>query len=57
MRASTSQDKKKKKKQYIHSSKESASNAGDTQEGGNIPGLGRPPEVGNDKPIQYSCHI
>ena len=57
MRASTSQKKKKKKKQYIHSSKESASNAGDTQEGGNIPGLGRPPEVGNDKPIQYSCHI
>ena len=27
-------------------------NAGDT---GSIPGLGRPPGVGNGNPLQYSC--
>ena len=32
--------------------KESACNAGDT---GLTPGLGRSPEEGNDKPLQYSC--
>ena len=32
--------------------KESASNAGDL---GRIPGLGRFPEAGHGKPLQYSC--
>ena len=30
-------------------------NAGDTGEGGLIPGLGRSPEEGNGNPLQYSC--
>ena len=33
-------------------SEESACNVGDL---GSIPGLGRPPEVGNGNPLQYSC--
>ena len=33
-------------------SKESACNAGDL---GSIPGLGRSPEGGHGKPLQYSC--
>ena len=33
-------------------SKQSACNAGDL---GSIPGLGRFPEEGNGKPLQYSC--
>ena len=33
-------------------SKHSACNAGDL---GSIPGLGRFPEEGNGKPLQYSC--
>ena len=40
---------KKKKK------KEPACNAGDERYSGSIPGLGRYPEVGNGKPLQYSC--
>ena len=32
--------------------KESACNAGDS---GSIPGLGKSPGEGNDKPFQYSC--
>ena len=30
-------------------------NAGDTRDRGSIPGLGRLPEVGNGKSLQYSC--
>jgi len=30
-------------------------NAGDTEEAGLIPGSGRSPGRGNDKPLQYSC--
>ena len=30
-------------------------NAGDTRDGGSIPGLGRSPGVGNSAPLQYSC--
>ena len=30
-------------------------NAGDARDGGLIPGLGRPPGVGNGNPPQYSC--
>ena len=30
-------------------------NAGDTRDVGSIPGLGRPPGVGNGIPFQYSC--
>ena len=30
-------------------------NAGDTKDVGSIPGSGRPPGVGNDNPVQYSC--
>ena len=30
-------------------------NAGDTGDVGLIPGSGRSPEVGNGKPLQYSC--
>ena len=29
--------------------------AGDTEDTGSIPGLGRPPGVGNGSPLQYSC--
>ena len=29
-------------------------NAGDIRDGGSIPGLGRPPGVGNGNPLQYS---
>ena len=35
--------------------KESACNAGDTEDEGFIPGLGRSPGGGNDNPLQYSC--
>ena len=37
------------------SGKESARNAGDTEDGGSIPGLGRSLGRGNDNPLQYSC--
>ena len=30
-------------------------NAGDTIDEGSIPGLGRPPGIGNDNPLQYCC--
>ena len=30
-------------------------NAGDTGDGGPVPGLGRSPGVVNGKPLQYSC--
>ena len=30
-------------------------NTGDSRDMGSIPGLGRPPEVGNGNPLQYSC--
>ena len=30
-------------------------NAGDTGDGGSVPGLGRSPGVGNGNPLQYSC--
>ena len=30
-------------------------NAGDTGDGGSIPGLGRSPGRGNGNPLQYSC--
>ena len=30
-------------------------NAGDKRDLGLIPGLGRFPEIGNGKPLQYSC--
>ena len=30
-------------------------NAGDTRDVGSIPGLGRPPGVGNGTPLQYCC--
>ena len=30
-------------------------NAGDTRDAGSIPGSERSPEVGNGKPLQYSC--
>ena len=29
--------------------------AGDARDPGSIPGLGRPPGVGNGNPLQYSC--
>ena len=35
--------------------KESACSVGDTGDMGSIPGLGRPPGVGNGIPFQYSC--
>ena len=35
--------------------KESACNAGDTEDMGSIPELGRFPGAGNDNPLQYSC--
>ena len=34
--------------------KESACNAGDTEDTGSIPGSGRSPGEGNDNPLQYS---
>ena len=34
---------------------ESSCNAGDTREGGSIPGLGRSPGGGHGNPLQYSC--
>ena len=37
------------------SGKESACNAGNTGDGGLIPGSGRPPGGGNSNPLQYSC--
>jgi len=36
-------------------SKESACNAGDTEDMGLIPGSGRSLEEGNGNPLQYSC--
>ena len=30
-------------------------NAGDTEDAGLIPGLGKSSGVGNDNPLQYSC--
>ena len=35
--------------------KESTCNAGDTGDGGLIPGSGRSPEGGSGNPFQYSC--
>ena len=35
--------------------KESACNAGDTEDAGLIPGLERSPGGGQDNPLQYSC--
>ena len=35
--------------------KESACNAGDPEDSGSIPGLGRSPGGGHDNPLQYSC--
>ena len=35
--------------------KESICSAGGTEDSGSIPGLGRSPEEGNGKPLQYSC--
>ena len=35
--------------------KESACNAGDAEDSGLIPGLGRSPGEGNGNPLQYSC--
>ena len=35
--------------------KNSPANTGDTRDAGSIPGLGRPPRVGNGNPLQYSC--
>ena len=32
-----------------------STNAGDTGDGGLIPGWGRSPGKGNDNPLQYSC--
>ena len=37
------------------SGKESACNAGDTEDMGLIPGSGRSLEEGNGNPLQYSC--
>ena len=37
------------------SGKESTRNAGDIEDRGLIPGLGRCPRVGNGNPLQYSC--
>ena len=30
-------------------------NAGDTEDAGSIPGMGRSPRAGNGNPLQYSC--
>ena len=35
--------------------KEATCNAGDTEDAGSIPGLGRFPGGGNGNPLQYSC--
>ena len=35
--------------------KNSPVNSGDIGDGGSVPGLGRSPEEGNGKPLQYSC--
>ena len=35
--------------------KDLPSNAGDTRDGSEIPGLGRYPQGGNGNPLQYSC--
>ena len=35
--------------------KKSACNAGDTEDSGSIPGLGRSPGGGHGNPLQYSC--
>ena len=35
--------------------KNAPANAGDIRDRGSIPGLGRLPEVGNGKSLQYSC--
>ena len=37
------------------SSKESVCNAGDLEDSGSIPGLGRYPGRGHGNPLQYSC--
>ena len=37
------------------SGKESSANAGDIQDAGSTPGLGRSPEGGHGNPLQYSC--
>ena len=37
------------------SGKESSANAGDIQDTGSIPELGRSPEGGHGNPLQYSC--
>ena len=37
------------------SGKESAYQAGDAEDAGSIPGLGRSPGEGNGNPLQYSC--
>ena len=34
--------------------KESACNAGNSEDVGSVPGSGRPPGEGNSKPLQYS---
>ena len=34
--------------------KESACNAGNSEDMGSVPGSGRPPGEGNSKPLQYS---
>ena len=31
------------------------SNSGDIRDVGTIPGMGKPPGVGNGNPLQYSC--
>ena len=38
-----------------HNGEESTCDAGDARDVGSIPGLGRPPEVGNGILLQYSC--
>ena len=38
-----------------HRLKNLPANAGDARDLGSIPGSGRPPEVGNGTPLQYSC--
>ena len=39
----------------MHMVKNPPANAGDTGDGGSVPGLGRSPGVGNGNPLQYSC--
>ena len=36
--------------------KNQAANEGDVRDMGSIPGSGRFPGEGHDKPLQYSCH-